>query len=429
MRRVWICVLALLLTACGAGAAEESEETAIQPETGTEEEAVLYSEQFSNITAQFRGDPETGIAMTLELLRENGTVFQTFDLSAFDGVMAEHGLTWEDLNCDGYPDLCAVKWTAASNWACACWLWDPEAEQYQYHEKLSALPSPIFSWRTVTANAHEGAAWNWTSLYQWKNGELVEIRRMEPFQETDGGEPGYTYAEWLNGTMVTLRRWEDWETEQDEIEDYRQKLFYPAENEAVSTGGDRAFLAVAENVPNTEEGTWDLTVTLYDTVDLAAPAQVLKETIPWSTCSVRWQDANFDGCPDLSYTTRTSVRNGYESWWLWDPEAERFERSEALSGLGMCPDAEKQQLVQFEDWTSQTYARRIYEWQDGELVCLRQVKKDWTEDGSMAFIYTVTDDPMGAAQVVWQSWCMVDAEEETDLDAELERYMDCDHKG
>ena len=428
MRRFWIAALLLLLAGCGAETAEMPEEIAL-PGDNAEKADVLYSEPFSGVTVQLRGDPETGTAMTLELLREDGTVSQSFDLSDFGGVMADRGLTEDDLNWDGYPDFYAVKWTAANNWAYACWLWEPETEQYQYSEELSALPSPIFSWRTVTANVHEGAAWNWTSLYQWENGELVMIRSLEPFQESDGAEPGYTYAERLGGTMVTVRRWESWETEQAEIEAYRQKLFYPAENEAVSAGGDRAFLAAAENVPGGEDGTWDLTVTLYDTADLTAPVQVLRETIPWSTDSVHWQDANFDGYPDLSYTTYVTVHNAYEAWWLWDPETERFERSEALSGLGMYPDAEKRQLRQYEDWTLQTYAHRIYAWQDGELVCLWEIKKDRAEDGSMVFTYTVTDDPMGAARVVWQTRCMVGAGEEAELNAELDRYMDYDDKG
>lgn len=422
MRRIWAAALALLLAGCGA---KTLGDTALP-----KEEALLYSEQFSDITAQLWGDRETGTAMTLELLAADGTVSQTFDLSAFGGVMAPRGLTWEDLNCDGYPDLYADKWTAANNWAYACWLWDPEAGQYRYSEELSALPSPVFSWRTVTANAHEGAAWNWTSLYRWEDGELVEIRRMEPFQETDGGDPGYTYTERLNGTMVTVRRWENWEAERAEIEDHRQKLFYPAENEAVSIGGDRAFLAVAENVPNTEAGTWDLTVTLYDTADLTAPVQTLRETIAWDTSSVLWMDANFDGYPDLSYTTYVTLRNGYETWWLWDPATGRFERSEALSGLAMFPDEKSKRLTQWEEWTSQTYARRIYEWQGGELVCLREIKKDWAEDVIMVFACTVTDDPDGEAKIVYEAVCPADDETRgTEMDQMLERYMDYDHKG
>lgn len=47
----------------------------------------------------------------------------------------------------------------------------------------------------------------------------------------------------------------------------------------------------------------------------------------------------------------------------------------------------------------------------------------------MTLLYTVTDDPMGAARVVWQTRCMVGAGEEAELNAELERYMDCDYKG
>lgn len=324
MRKMWICALALLLAGCGAGPAEPPGGLAPQPEGAAEEAAVLYSAQFSGVTAQLRGAPETGTAMTLELLREDGTVSQSFDLSGFGGVMADRGLTEDDLNWDGYPDFYAVKWTAANNWAYACWLWEPETEQYQYSEELSALPSPVFSWRTVTANVHEGAAWNWTSLYQWEDGELVLIRRLEPFQESDGAEPGYTYAERLGGTMVTVRRWESWEAEQAEIEDYRQKLFYPAENEAVSAGGDRAFLAAAEKVPGGENGTWDLTVTLYDTADLTAPVQVLQETVSGDAGSVRWQDADFDGHPDLCCTTSATVRSTYETWWLRDPAAGRF---------------------------------------------------------------------------------------------------------
>lgn len=103
-------------------------------------------------------------------------------------------------------------------------------------------------------------------------------------------------------------------------------------------------------------------------------------------------------------------------------------KSEALSGLSMYPDAEKRRLVQFEDWTAQTYARRIYAWQAGELACLRELKKDWAEDGSMTLVYTVTDGSMGAARVVWQARCTAGTEE-AELDAELERYIDCDDKG
>lgn len=47
----------------------------------------------------------------------------------------------------------------------------------------------------------------------------------------------------------------------------------------------------------------------------------------------------------------------------------------------------------------------------------------------MAFTYTVTDDPMGAARVVWQTRCMVGAGEEAELNAALDRYMDYGDKG
>lgn len=61
--------------------------------------------------------------------------------------------------------------------------------------------------------------------------------------------------------------------------------------------------------------------------------------------------------------------------------------------------------------------------------CLRELKKDWEEDGSMTLACTVTNGPMGAARVVWQARCMSGAGEEAEPDAELERYMDCDDKG
>lgn len=359
---------------------EVPEEAAPPPGEDEAGLTTLYTGQFAGLTAQLLGEPETDTATILELLRKDGTVFQTFDLSAFDGIMADRGLTWDDLNGDGFPDFYGVKWTGANNWSYACWLQDPETERYQYSEELSALPSPTFFWRGVTANQHGGAAWNWTSLYQWEDGELVETRRMEPFQDVEGGEPGYTYSERLNGELTMLRRWDNWYEEEAEIELYRQKLFFPERNEAASAGGSRAFLAVAEQGEWTEDGTCDWTVTLYDTADLTTPIQKIEDTIGWLTDSVRWQDANFDGYPDFSYTTSTTVRNDYDAWWLWNPVKKRFEKSEVLSALSdVAVDKESCQITSWNEKTMQEYTCEVYDWQKDTLVCLRRLETQMTK--------------------------------------------------
>ncbi|MDO4314704.1 MAG: hypothetical protein Q4C45_02925 [Oscillospiraceae bacterium] len=199
--------------------------------------------------------------------------------------------------------------------------------------------------------------------------------------------------------------------------------------ETAGLADGRILRAETAVVPGRADGSYDLTVTVYEAADLSAPVQVIQDTVGWPTAAARWSDANFDGWPDLFYTTHTTVRNDYAAWWLWDTGAGRFEKSEALSGLAMFPDEESGRLTQWEEWTIQTYAYRIYGWQGDQLVCLREIKKNWAEEGSQSLACTVTDDPMGTAQVVWQSRCMAGTEEEPALDAELQRWMDYDHKG
>lgn len=201
-----------------------------------------------------------------------------------------------------------------------------------------------------------------------------------------------------------------------------EKAAMPPETAAEAVMGDgRTFFAVTERTPAAEAGTYDLTVRVYDAADPDTPVQVIGDVIAWETDSIRWQDANFDGYPDICYTTHTTVRNAYAAWWLWDPCGGQFVRSDAMSGLAMYPDKDVGLLFRREEGTSQTYACRIYEWRDGELVCLREVKKAWAEPPYLQA--TVTDDPDGAAQVLYQEkYLMDDTEMDVQADAILERY-------
>jgi hypothetical protein len=123
--------------------------------------------------------------------------------------------TWnvlEDLDFDGYADLCVVELTAAYNYMQQCWLFDPRARSFVRHEELDPL---IFmkldpKKKQIEISFRLSGPVYENSRYEWRSKKLVHIYESTSVSgEKMDGSPlpaGFQYwvtrRELRNGVMV-----------------------------------------------------------------------------------------------------------------------------------------------------------------------------------------------------------------------------------
>lgn len=144
----------------------------------------------------------------MEIL-EGDTVLQTLSvkdaIEAADGAekygdeactsysTIDSGLTLEDLNFDGYPDLRLIRTVGTVNYVYLCWLWEPDRSQFTYAFELVGfdLTADPETQRIMT-EARAGWGVYYTDYYQYDNGAgklLHTGQAVENFLLQEGAEP------------------------------------------------------------------------------------------------------------------------------------------------------------------------------------------------------------------------------------------------
>jgi hypothetical protein len=103
------------------------------------------------------------------------------------------------------------------------------------------------------------------------------------------------------------------------------------------------------------------------------------QVIPaWGTCdrAVGFQDANFDGYPDLSFTSVQGMANSSESFYLFDPARERFVYDDALSSLSdpMIDAAKREIRAGWRNGAAEHQSER-YRYVKGQLTLIESVNE------------------------------------------------------
>ena len=183
--------LTLLLCSCNAAAPEPSptDQTADTPEQA----AVRWLAEENHVAFQV-GD----FWVTLEHTEEEKaaiTVWNPADLSAPLQTMEQEIEPWvfgqsqvADANFDGYPDFGCVRFQGNQPQYWNFWLWDEEQGKFVEEPALSEISAPQFDAANEIVSGYARAGWAGAAgeqtFYQWMDGQLTLIRRVETSVET-----------------------------------------------------------------------------------------------------------------------------------------------------------------------------------------------------------------------------------------------------
>lgn len=142
--------------------------------------------------------------VTLDHVEEDKSRIQVWDpsdLSAPRQTMEQEIESWvfgqsqvEDANFDGYPDFGCVCFQGNQPQYWNYWLWDEEAGQFVEEPALAEISAPQFDAANGIVSGYARAGWagaaGENTFYQWIDGQLTLIRRVETSVETAeaGGE-------------------------------------------------------------------------------------------------------------------------------------------------------------------------------------------------------------------------------------------------
>jgi hypothetical protein len=108
------------------------------------------------------------------------------------GRTAVDGEMLEDLNFDGYRDLCIRAMSGAYNYSHVCWLFDPPSKRFRRYAKLDQhiyLTADPKTKRLVSAHRHSGPTYGET-IMRWEKGELIVQRTVvSTIGERPDGKP------------------------------------------------------------------------------------------------------------------------------------------------------------------------------------------------------------------------------------------------
>lgn len=110
-----------------------------------------------------------------------------------DYFTVESGLSLEDLDFDGYPDLRLIWQLGTVNADYLCYLWDPDAARFRYAFELVGYDLTVDAEnRLLITEARDGCGFYYTDSYRYDNaaGALLHIgQSVENFRLEDGVEP------------------------------------------------------------------------------------------------------------------------------------------------------------------------------------------------------------------------------------------------
>lgn len=381
-----------------------------------------------------RGEGED-LPVVLTVYNEEKTaVLQRFKDACMVRGMGAVSLWTEDVDFDGYPDLCYSAWAGAHSFGTTCLVWDPEGERFlqdPYGLRELCLPSFDPEERVVETWNYSGGD-SETEYYRYYRNdrgerELTCVRRLltrsdpETFTATlivedyDYGALTEVYrAENVPESVVSwpstreFRRWKDL--------DYRggQALRLDVGD------GERSFwieVEVQEEWLNEfEKG---VTLSVYREELDEEPVQVIETTtISPFLLELEAVDADFDGDMDFRFLRQAGASNGFYTFWLWDGERESFvEDHSDLGSLSYPRFYEEEKLIYSHMHGSATSSTdSIYTWRAGELVCLRWVYHDVFLDDSAVDV-VIWDEKLGSIEKTYPR------------DADWSRWLDLDYQG
>jgi len=164
------------------------------------ERAGSYPRAAAASVAQPRPEPRTLELTGSEVIvrAPDGAEIQRipFDPGELTEFNRETFMTTPDINFDGWPDLLLIASQGLQNVYYDGWLWDPDAERYAYEPQVRELPSPVFdeNTRRVTTYEHGSATDHVSGVWDWRNGRLREIERVEQTFDLETG-------------LFTIRTW------------------------------------------------------------------------------------------------------------------------------------------------------------------------------------------------------------------------------
>lgn len=94
----------------------------------------------------------------------------------FDLEFAKNHISFLDMNFDGYEDICLTISSSGEKYGYYCWIYDKEADKFQYNKTLSALTSiSVDNSKKQIISTEEKDGKAVYVLYEWKNGDFQKL--------------------------------------------------------------------------------------------------------------------------------------------------------------------------------------------------------------------------------------------------------------
>lgn len=379
-----------------------------------------------------RGENEDlPIVLTFYTDPEKTAVFQQFEDTCMVRDIGYINLWAEDVDFDGYPDLCYNSWAGAHSFGMTALVWDSEQGEFiadPYGLKELCLPEFDPEKQVVETWNYSGGD-NKREYYRYYRNdrgekELTCVRRLltrwnaETFTSTlivenweyeSGGLQEVYRAENVPDSVVQwpstreFRRWSDIDY------DGGQAL-------ALDVGdGQHTFWVEAELGDWCNEFEKEVTISIYCRELDQEPVQVIETTMISGFLKLKAVDADFDGDMDFYFPCQVGANNGFYSFWLWDGETGTFIEEKAGLGSLSYPYFEpEEKLIRSHMLDSATCSTDfIYTWREGELVCLRNVYHAYSEDMETVQVM-VWDEELGTIENTyprdsnWTQWLDLD---------------------
>ena len=144
-----------------------------------------------------------------------------------------------------------------------------------------------------------------------------------------------------------------------------------------------------------ELGGYHYTLSVWNKDDLTTPVQTMEE-IAWSFGDKALVDADFDGHTDFLcvWDHLTSI-NWPSSLYIWDEDQGQFVYKTTLVGRGVGVDEKTRSVRNRVHYTNYSGAEEIYRWENGELVCMREVEITYPTGSGEDLIELIVQDNVG----------------------------------
>lgn len=166
----------------------------------------------------------------------------------------------------------------------------------------------------------------------------------------------------------------------------------------VDTGGSRGTLLVTAEQTG-EWRTWDeewagcpIRLSVWDPTELEQPLQTI-ETASQDFLQARVMDVDFDGSEDITVMTTQGVQAQFYACWRWNEAQGQFVALPAYAGIiSPMPNAQVRTIYSWHRASALGDGESaLYQWVDGELVCVRRIEVYQHGDLKGPWLLTVED--------------------------------------